>query len=310
MAEDFPKLIVISGPTCSGKSALAVELAQLLGAEIINADSMQVYRGMNIGTAKLPVSERKGVPHHLIDIVNPDQEFNAALFQCYALTIIKDLHKKNTPVIVVGGTGLYVKTLLRGLSKAPPSNSSIRQTLTAECKKRGPSSLHQRLSRLDKSAAESIHPMDRSRIVRALEVIHLTGYPFSEVSARHGFSERRFQTLNLCLEIDRQILYCRINRRTETMIEAGLINEVEQLLEIGYSPEVKPMQAIGYRQIVAFLKGRYGLEEAKELIQRDTRRYAKRQLTWFKADPEITWVNPDNKQTIIHKVVSFIKGTS
>jgi tRNA dimethylallyltransferase len=307
MEEGLPKVIIISGATCSGKSAFAVELAQLLGGEIINADSMQVYRGMDIGTAKIPIPERKGIPHHLIDIVNPDQEFNAALFRVHALPIIEGLHAKRIPIMVVGGTGLYVKSLLGGLFRCPPSKPELRKRLWQECEKRGPSLLYQRLSRLDRKAADSIHPMDKVRIIRALEVIHLTGCPFSELTGKHGFSDRRFLALNLCLNVDRQVLYSRVNKRTMSMIDSGLIGEVEGLLKMGYSTELKPMQAIGYRHIVGYLKGRWNLDEAITLIQRETRRYAKRQLTWLRADPDIIWVNLDDKSGIINRVMAFIQ---
>lgn len=306
MKDDFPKLIIISGPTCSGKSALAVELALILGGEIINADSMQVYRGMDIGTAKLPISERKGISHHLIDIVNPDQEFNAALFLVHALPIINDLHSKKIPIIVVGGTGLYVRALLGGLFNCPPSNLELRQNLWEECEKEGPSLLHQRLSRLDRKAANSIHPMDKIRIIRALEVIYLTGYQFSELTRKHAFSDKKFSALNLCLNVDRQVLYNRINRRTISMIDSGLINEVEVLLKMGYNSSLKSMQAIGYRHIVGYLQGEWDFDETTRLIQRDTRRYAKRQFTWLRADPDIIWMNPDYKTDIINKVMTFI----
>ena len=308
MVEDLPRLIIVSGPTCSGKSLMAVALAQLLGGELLNADSMQVYRGMDIGTAKLPVSERKGIPHHLIDILDPDQAFNAGLFLLRALPIIKDLHVRKIPIIVAGGTGLYVKALLGGLFECPPSKPELRRDLWEECEKRGLSFLYQTLSRLDRKAADCIHPTDKIRIIRALEVIHLTGDRFSELAREHGFSDRRFLALNLCLNVDRQVLYSRINRRTMCMIDSGFINEVERLLEMGYGPELKPMKAIGYRHIVGYLEGRWGLDEATRLIQRDTRRYAKRQLTWLRADPDIVWVDPDHKPGIIDKVMAFMHG--
>jgi tRNA dimethylallyltransferase len=306
MVDDSPKLIIISGPTCSGKSALAVELASIVGGEIINADSMQVYRGMDIGTAKLPISERKGIPHHLIDIINPDQEFNAALFLVHTLPIIKDLHYKKIPIIVVGGTGLYVRALLGGLFNCPPSDLELRQNLWEECESQGTSFLYEKLSRLDKNAADRIHPMDKVRIIRALEVIHLTGYQFSELTRKHGFSNKRFSPLNLCLYVDRHILYRRINRRTISMIDSGFINEVEVLLKMGYDSNLKSMQAIGYRHIVGYLKDKWKFNETIKIIQRDTRRYAKRQLTWLRADPEIIWVNPDDTTEIINKVMTFI----
>jgi tRNA dimethylallyltransferase len=307
MVGDLHKLIVISGPTCSGKSGLGVELAQLVSGEIINADSMQVYRGMDIGTAKIPVFERKGIRHHLIDIVNPDEEFNAALFRQHALTIIGELCEKNVPIIVVGGTGLYVKALLGGLFEAPPAKPALRQALLEEWERKGPAPLYQRLSSLDKDAAASIHPMDRIRITRALEVIHLTGCPVSDFTKKHGFSDRRFHALNLCLNVDRQVLYNRINKRTISMINAGLIAEVEALLQMGYSPNLKPMKAIGYRHIIGYLRGAWDLDEAKRLMQRDTRRYAKRQLTWFGADSEITWVDPDDRPGIVDKLMAFMR---
>jgi len=306
MVDDSPKLIIISGPTCSGKSALAVELASIVGGEIINADSMQVYRGMDIGTAKLTISERKGIPHHLIDIINPDQEFNAALFLVHTLPIIKDLHSKKIPIIVVGGTGLYVRALLGGLFNCPPSDVELRQNLWEECEKQGPSFLYEKLSRLDKNAADRIHPMDKVRIIRALEVIHLTGYKFSELTRKHGFSNKIFTSLNLCLHVDRHILYKRINRRTISMVDSGFINEVEVLLKMGYDSSLKSMQAIGYRHIVGYLKDKGNFNETIRLIQRDTRRYAKRQLTWLRADPDIFWVNPDDATEIINKVLTFV----
>jgi len=307
MVADSPRLTIVSGPTCSGKSSLGIELAHQLEGEIINADSMQVYRGMDIGTAKVPVSERKGIRHHLIDIVNPDEEFNAALFRYRAHTIIRELHEKRVPIIVVGGTGLYVKALLGGLFQVPPSRPDVRRALREEYKSKGPVFLHRRLSRLDKLAAGRIHPADTVRIIRALEVIELTGRPFSELTKEHGFSDRGFQTLHLCLSVDRQVLYDRINKRTNAMIESGLIAEVEGLLRKGYGPELKPMQAIGYRHIVGYLEGRWGLDEAMRLIQRDTRRYAKRQLTWFGNDPEVRWVRPADRSNILNSVAEFLE---
>lgn len=305
MTEELPKLLILSGPTGSGKSELAIELASLLGAEIINADSMQVYRGMDIGTAKLPMSKRKGIPHHVIDIVDPDQEFNAALFRSHALPIIDDCSRRDRPIIVVGGTGLYVKALLGGLFKCPPSQRELRQKLWEECENKGSTYLYERLCGVDRKAAESIHPMDTIRIIRALEVVYLTGRPFSEVTEEHRFSERRFSPLHLSLFVDREVLYDRINSRTLSMIDAGLVGEVEGLLAMGYGPELKPMKAIGYRHIVGYLKGDWDLDEAVRLIQRDTRRYAKRQNTWFRTDPEVVWVNPDDRSEIIDMVRAF-----
>ncbi|MBW2311077.1 MAG: tRNA (adenosine(37)-N6)-dimethylallyltransferase MiaA [Deltaproteobacteria bacterium] len=305
MTEELPKLLILSGPTASGKSELAIELASLLGAEILNADSMQVYRGMDIGTAKIPIPKRGGITHHLIDIVDPDQEFNAALFRSHALPIIDDLSRRDIPIIVVGGTGLYVKALLGGLFSCPPSQRELRQKLWEECEDKGSTYLYERLCNLDSKAAERIHPTDAIRIIRALEVLDLTGRPFSEVTDEHSFSDRRFLSLHLCLFVEREVLYDRINSRTLSMIDAGLVGEVEGLLRMGYGPELKPMKAIGYRHIVGYLKGDWDLDEVVRLIQRDTKRYAKRQITWFRADPEVVWVNPDDRSEIIHMVRAF-----
>ena len=280
-------------------------MASLLGAEILNADSMQVYRGMDIGTAKLPIPKRGGITHHLIDIVDPDQEFNAALFRSHALPIIDDLSRRDIPIIVVGGTGLYVKALLGGLFSCPPSQRELRQKLWEECEDKGSTYLYERLCNLDSKAAERIHPTDAIRIIRALEVLDLTGRPFSEVTDEHSFSDRRFLPLHLCLFVEREVLYDRINSRTLSMIDAGLVGEVEGLLRMGYGPELKPMKAIGYRHIVGYLKGDWDLDEVVRLIQRDTKRYAKRQITWFRADPEVVWVNPDDRSEIIHMVRAF-----
>lgn len=306
MQDDLPKLVIISGPTCSGKSSLGVELALKAGGEIINADSMQVYRGMDIGTAKIPVPERKGIPHHLIDVVDPDEEFNAALFRERALAIIKELHREKTPIFVVGGTGLYLKALLGGLFEAPPPDPALREKLVRQWEEVGPVVLYERLLKLDRPAAESINPMDKIRITRALEVMELTGCRFSELTKEHDFSDRRFNSLNLCLNVDRQTLYCRINRRTESMIAGGLVSEVQGLLHKGYSPELKPLKAIGYRHIVGYLTGQWHLVEAKRVMKRDTRRYAKRQLAWFRADSMVTWVEPDDRVGIVKRVRAFL----
>jgi len=305
MMEERPRLVILSGPTGSGKSELAIELASLFGAEILSADSMQVYRGMDIGTAKLPVSERRGIPHHLIDVVDPDQEFNAALFLSHALPIIDRSYRKGIPIFVVGGTGLYVKALMGGLFRCPPSQPELRKDLWKQYEQRGSSYLYEQLCRLDSKAANTIHPMDALRIIRALEVVYLTGETFSELTKKHRFSEKRFSILHLCLHVDRGDLYERINARAVSMIKAGFIEEVEKLLAMGYSPELKSMKAIGYRHIVGYLTSTWDLDEAIRLMQRDTRRYAKRQITWFKADPHVVWMDPEHRKDIIETVRAF-----
>lgn len=304
------KVIIITGPTASGKSSLAIKLALCFGGEIVNADSMQVYRDMDVGTAKVSVTERKGVPHHLLDVVDPDEDFNAALYRSLALPLLKDILSRQKGCIVVGGTGLYIKTLLGGLLHTPPADPEIRKKLGHECEDRGPVYLHERLKMLDPESAHKIHPNDRVRIIRALEIIHLTQKRLSDLIRRHGFKDNPFQALKICLHMDREKLYRRINQRCLDMIESGLLEEAEGLLRKGYSPDLKPMKSLGYRHMVKLLDGGYDMDEAIGQLQTDTRRYAKRQLTWFRADPEMVWKRPEDLDGIIKEVEDFNKDSS
>jgi len=306
MTDDRPRLIIITGPTASGKSSLAVDLAIELGGEIISADSMQVYRGMDIGTAKPTTKERRGVRHHLIDVVDPDEEFNAAIFRSLAEAVIGGITARQKPCFLVGGTGLYIKTLLGGLFECPPTDPELRKKLFRECDEYGPSDLHQRLEKLDPESAQKIHLNDRARLIRALEVIALTDQPLSSLVQEHGFKENPFKTLKICLNMNRELLYHLINERSLRMMEAGLVAETKKLLEMGYSPELKPMKSLGYRHAVALLKRECDQDEMVRQLQTDTRRYAKRQLTWFRADPDIAWVAPEDKDLIKEKIRVFI----
>ena len=300
-----PKVIVIAGPTASGKTSLGVKLSLALGGEIVNADSMQVYRGMDVGTAKPTAEEQKGVPHYLIDVVNPDEEYNAAIYRSMALPLIMEILSRRKTCFVVGGTGLYIKSLLGGLFKCPPANSQIRESLSRECEALGTVKLHERLKRLDPESARKIHPNDRVRLIRALEIVHLTKRLPSDLSIEHSFGDRPLDALMLCLKVDRDELYQRINERSTSMAESGLVKETQKLLRQGYSPELKPMKAIGYRHMIKYLKGDWSLNDAISGIQRDTRRYAKRQLTWFRADPDISWVAPGSFEFILQKIKGF-----
>lgn len=308
-AEDKPKVIVIAGPTASGKTGLGVALALALGGEIINADSMQVYRGMDIGTAKPTVEERRGVCHHLLDVVDPDEEFNAALYRSIALPIIRDIGSRGKVCLVVGGTGLYIRSLLGGLSQCPPAQPELRESLGRECDAYGSQVLYERLKHLDPESARAIHPNDRARIIRALEIIRVTNRNPSDLTREHRFMDRHLNTLKLGLRIGRDKLYESINERSVTMIDAGLLEETEGLLQTGYSPDLKPMKAIGYRHAVRYLKGEWSRSETISKLQRDTRRYAKRQLTWFRADPEINWIEPDEFDLVFKKIRSFLAET-
>ena len=300
------KIVVITGPTASGKSTLAVELASRFKGEIVNADSMQVYRGMDVGTAKPTAEERGNIPHHLFDIVDPDQVFNAAIYRSMAVTALRGIAEKGRLGIVVGGTGLYIRTLLGGLLECPPSDPELRAQLNREWDALGAAVIYQRLKTCDPESAERIHPNDRMRVVRALEIRHLTGKPFSSLSRKHRFRDRPFRVLKICLQMDREQLYHRINQRSMIMVDQGLVEETENLLGKGYAPDLKPMKSLGYRHIIKYLQGFWSLDEAIDQLSRDTRRYAKRQLTWFKADPEIVWIPVEKRAGIYQKLEAFL----
>ncbi|MFO7985869.1 MAG: tRNA (adenosine(37)-N6)-dimethylallyltransferase MiaA [Desulfatiglandaceae bacterium] len=304
------KCIVIAGPTASGKTAFAVELARHLSGEIVNADSMQIYRGMDVGTAKPDDAEKQGVPHHLLDVVAPDEPFNAAVYRRLAFPVVMDICSRKKSCLVVGGTGLYIKALLGGLMTAPSSDSGLRDRLRAECDALGTSHLHARLARLDPAYAQNVHPNDRVRIIRGLEIIQLTGQIPSQLMQTHGFTDRTLKCLKIGLHVDRKLLYDRIDKRTEDMVEKGLVQETQALLKKGYSPDLKSMKAIGYRHMIRYLKGTCTLGEATERLKRDTRRYAKRQMTWFRADPDTIWMAPDAIETALTRIKAFLSETT
>ncbi len=216
-----------------------------------------------------------------------------------------DIASREKICFVVGGTGLYIKSLLGGLLKCPPTDPELRKEMLREWEEGGPICLHERLKRLDPESARKIHPNDKVRVIRALEVIHLTNKPFSSLILKHDFKDRPFQALKIYLQMDRERLYFKINQRSLAMIEAGLVHETEHLLKKGYSPDLKSMKSLGYRHMVKFLDGACGLDEAIRQLQVDTRRYAKRQLTWFKADPEIVWMKPEDRDGIFKKIKEF-----
>ncbi|OEU46310.1 MAG: tRNA (adenosine(37)-N6)-dimethylallyltransferase MiaA [Desulfobacterales bacterium C00003060] len=303
-----PPLIIISGPTCVGKTDVGIALAETLGAEIISADAMQVYRYMDIGTAKITQQQRARVPHHLIDVVNPDEPFSAALFRKMADAVIRDLHQKRRHVFVVGGTGLYIKVLTGGIFREHEQDRDVRERLKKEVETFGLDALYQRLQKLDPAAAARIHPNDTCRIMRALEVHQVTGKPISYHQKAHGFRDIRYRTLKIGLTLDRDILYDHIDRRVDLMLASGLLEEVRWLLDHGYPSTLKSMQSIGYRHMADYLEGRIAWEETIRLFKRDTRRYAKRQLTWFRADPEILWAQPPEIDLMRSKVDSLLTG--
>ena len=284
-------IIVILGPTASGKTEVALSLAKEVNGEIISADSMQVYKYLNIATAKPSRTIRQTIPHHLIDIKHPDEEFSAGEFQLRAIRNIKRIFNKGKLPILVGGTALYIRTLTDGICPIPSRNDKIRKHLSQLAQKYGPSYLYNRLKRVDRKACEKIHPNNLKRIIRALEVYSLTRIPFSAWQNRRYYLP--YPVIIFGLNWKRSVLYERIDRRVEEMVKEGLVREVERLLRKGYSKSLNSLQSLGYRQAVEFLEGKYGLDRMKYLIKRDTRRYAKRQLTWWRKDGRIHWIEMD-----------------
>jgi len=296
-----PKLVIILGPTGAGKSEVAVDIALRLGGEVVNADSQLVYRYMDIGTAK-PATEARGkVRHHLIDLVDPDGEFNAALYRESALKAIQEITTREKKAIVCGGTGLYLRALVQGLFAGPGKSPDVRKRLETQAQENGLSVLYGRLREVDPDATRWIHPNDRYRIIRALEVFELTGKGISRWQKEHGFAESAFEVIKIGLNRERQELYDLINQRCDEMIAGGLVDEVKGLVEKGYSLDLPALQSVGYRQIGLYLRGELSLDEAVILIKRDTRHLAKRQLTWFRADKEIGWFHPERERNKILK---------
>ena len=305
-ASEKPKVIVVCGPTGIGKTTVGIELAAKFGGEIISVDSMQIYRHMDIGTAKPTPEELARIRHHMIDIVDPDEDFDAARFKSQGREIIADLGRRGCLPFVVGGTGLYIKALLHGMFQFRAGATAVRERLKKEAVDFGSEALYDRLKRCDPESAGRLHPNDTYRIVRALEVFESTGKQIGEFHRKHDFAEEPYQVLKIGLNLDRKILYTRIDRRVDAMIAAGLVDEVRRLLELGYREDLKSMQSIGYRHLSEFISGRLTWEECVRTLKRDTRRYAKRQLTWFGADPTIDWHAPDCIEDIIASVAKFI----
>ncbi|MFP5213084.1 MAG: tRNA (adenosine(37)-N6)-dimethylallyltransferase MiaA [Acidobacteriota bacterium] len=301
-------VILLAGPTAVGKTDLSLGLAGWLGTEIVNADSMQIYRHMDIGTAKPTPEERRMIPHHLIDVADPDEPFDAARYAELAGAAVDTLHARGKIPVVVGGTGLYMKVLTQGICPAAPTDPAVREQLMAEAERDLPS-LHAELLRVDSKLGGRIHPNDRQRIVRALEVFRAGGIPLSEWQDRHRFAHQRYRTVKVFLFRDREAIYERIDRRVHLMLEQGFIGEVRNLLDMGYGPELNAMQSLGYKQVVQHLRGECSLDEAVYRIQKETRHYAKRQITWFRADPEFKWLDPERREEIFGWIERGLGGS-
>jgi tRNA dimethylallyltransferase len=286
-----PKLLVLIGPTAIGKTRLSLELAKRFRCEIISGDSMQVYRGMDIGTAKISPEDMQGIPHHMIDIADPDESSTAADFQERAAALISDIGGRGRLPFIVGGTGLYIESLCYGYRFSEGgSDEAFRKEQELFLGTHGEIALHDRLKAVDAASAERLHPNDYRRVIRALEVAHLTGKSLSE----HLAGQKRESPYDLCivgLTMDRALLYKRIEERIDIMMQEGLVAEVQSLLHKGYSPGLVSMQGLGYKEIVKYLRGLSTLEESVRLLKRNTRRFAKRQLSWFRHMKDIQWVD-------------------
>lgn len=284
-------LVVLLGPTAVGKSRVATQVAKHFDTEVLAADSRQVYRGMDIGTDKPTVAERQGVPHRLIDLVAPHEAFNAGWYRRVALEEIDRLYDANRLPFVVGGTGLYIRTLVRGLCLAPEADPLVRADLKKLRNARGRGGLYAELLRADPETAAKLHPNDESKVMRALEVYRLSGRPISMLQEEHRFQERPFSALLIGLQRSRDALYRRIDERIDWQLSHGMVEETRSLLEQGYGRELASMKGLGYRQVGAFLANEYEYDEMVRRFKRDTRRFAKRQMTWFRKEPEIVWLS-------------------
>ena len=285
-------LIILTGPTAVGKTALSIWLAKAVDGEIISADSMQVYRKMNIGTAKIQQSEMQGVRHHLIDILDPGEDFNVVLFKKYALEAMKDIYSRGKIPVVVGGTGFYIQALLYDINFEDNDNDmSYREELQTLAAEHGNSYIHDMLAGVDPESAEKIHENNVKRVIRALEFYKKTGTKISEHNEAESQKESPYNFEYFVLNDDRQKLYDRIDRRIDIMLEDGLLDEVRSLVDEGYSRDLVSMQGLGYKEMIDYIQERYTLDEAVYTLKRDTRHFAKRQVTWFKREKQVTWVN-------------------
>ncbi len=288
-------LVIIAGPTASGKSSLSVGLAKKLDGEIISADSMQVYKNMDIGSAKISLEEMESVPHHMIDIIEPVEDYNVTLFKEKAKECAAQITERGHLPIIVGGTGFYIQALLYDIDfKEEDADRSYRKELEEEAKKNGNESLYKRLVEIDSASAQKIHPNNTKRLIRALEYFHLTGEP---ISGHNELMRRKDSPYSFCYFVlykDREKLYENIEKRVDGMMEQGFLQEVEALKKSGVTRRMTSMQGLGYRELYDYLEGKYPLEEALRLIKRNTRHFAKRQLTWFKRERDVIWVNKDD----------------
>ncbi|WP_236914239.1 tRNA (adenosine(37)-N6)-dimethylallyltransferase MiaA [Clostridium sp. Cult2] len=310
--ESKKNLLVLVGPTAIGKTAISIDLAKKIDGEIISADSMQIYKYMDIGTAKITEEEMNNVPHYLLDVVYPDEEFTVANYKYYAEKYIDKINQADKIPLVVGGTGLYLNSLVYELKFARVKpNEKFRQKFNEIADIYGNQYIFDELTKIDNISAKRINPNDRKRIIRALEIYYETGKPMSYYNKDFRKEVDKYNLAMIGLTVDRATLYSRINTRVDMMIMEGLVEEVKKLLAMGYHKELVSMQAIGYKEIISYLGGNISLDEAIEILKRNTRRFAKRQLTWFKRDNRIYWINVGQYKSIdeiSNYIISYLKN--
>ena len=285
-------LIILTGPTAVGKTAASIGLAKAVNGEIISADSMQVYRTMDIGSAKITPEEMDGVPHHLVDVLEPEEEFNVVRFQQMAKDAMEGIYKRGRIPVIVGGTGFYIQAVLYDIDFTEnDGNPTYRRELEQAAAEKGPEYLHEQLEKIDPRSAEEIHAHNVKKVIRALEFYHQTGQKISEHNAREREKSSPYDSAYFVLTDDRAALYDRIDRRVDLMMELGLLDEVRRLKKRGVKRESTAMQGLGYKELLAYLDGEYPLDEAVRIIKRDTRHFAKRQLTWFRRERDVIWID-------------------
>ena len=301
------KLIILTGPTAVGKTKLSLELAKKVGGEIISADSMQIYEMMDIGTAKIKKEEMQGIPHHLIDCISPSQEFNVVIFQKMALNAMEEIEKRNKIPIIVGGTGFYIQSVLYQIDFTPNEDQGeVRKELETLALTKGKEYLHEKLREVDPLSAREIHANNQKRVIRALEYYRLTGEPISKHNIEQRQKESPYDFSYFVLNDKRERLYQRIDQRVDEMVSQGLVEEVRALKNMGYDRSFVSMQGLGYKEILDYLEDKISLDEAVYRIKRDTRHFAKRQITWFKREKEVIWVQKDLFDYDEEKILNYM----
>lgn len=301
-------LIVLTGPTAVGKTALSIALAKQLGCEIISADSMQIYKYMDIGSAKIMPQEMEGVPHYLVDVLKPEEEFHVVRFQQMAKEAMEQIYAHGNIPLLVGGTGFYIQAVTRDIDFTEGEEDHVyRSSLEEIAKTKGPEILHQRLQEIDPPSAASIHANNVKRVIRALEFYHLNGYPISRHNQQESEKESPYNLAYFVLNDERSHLYERIDKRVDLMMESGLVEEVCRLKAMGYDRSMVSMQGLGYKELLAWMDGEFSLDEAVRILKRDTRHFAKRQITWFKREKDVIWMNKPDYDYDDKKILAEMK---